>query len=409
MNKALNIFIGGIALDSHREEIRSKSKAGLQNAPNLFQEALVDGLRSNLDNLTLLNLPFIGSWPINYTSPFAPKSFKTTIQNSENKSVEVVNRTFLNPTYFKMLTRQRACYNALKNILKKNAGYESVNIFIYSVHLPFLKAAIKIKNRFSNVKVFDIIPDLPEFKTDNATGLKGWLLNYDTHVEQEIYDSMDGFILLTKEMANRVVKNGQPYTVIEGIYRKKDGVENNGIDSNTIVYTGTLDQRYNIMNLVEAFMQIDNPDLRLVICGRGNSAQAIREAAKKDPRIDYKGELSYDEIVKIQNSAALLVNPRTADGDFTSYSFPSKTMEYLASGTPTLIYRLPGIPDEYYEHCYSLDNNDVASLRDKIKDIFNAPVSERKQMGCAARDFILTMKSPARQCSKIKELNIKTQ
>ena len=38
------------------------------------------------------------------------------------------------------------------------------------------------------------------------------------------------------------------------------------------------------------------------------------------------------------------VNPRQNNEEFTKYSFPSKTMEYLASGVPVVAYKLDGIP-----------------------------------------------------------------
>ena len=44
-------------------------------------------------------------------------------------------------------------------------------------------------------------------------------------------------------------------------------------------------------------------------------------------------------------------------------------MEYLASGIPTLIYKLPGIPDEYYQYCFSLEDLGVEALANKMMDI----------------------------------------
>ena len=420
MDNALNIFIGGMILPQYEAEIRGKSKSGVQNAANLFQQGFVDGLRSNLDNLTVLNLPFIGSWPLNYTSPLAPAGFDTTEYNSEGKEIAIHNRNFLNLTYFKLFTREWVCYRALRRIIKEKGQGRPVNIFVYSVHLPFLKGAIRVKRGNPSVRIYDIITDLPEYKTDDATGVKGWLLNYDTHVDQSVYDSMDGFILLTEAMAERVVRQGQPYTVIEGLYQNRGNKEaasaEGGATSgdpitgglHTICYTGTLDRRYNIMTLVEAFMQVPNPDLRLVICGRGNSADDIMEAARRDPRIDYRGELPYGKVAEIQRRAALLVNPRTAEGEFTKYSFPSKTMEYMASGVPVLMYRLPGVPAEYYEHCYSLDQPGVEPLRDKIAEIFSLPAAERAAeraaLGARARAFVLTRKTPRRQLQALRDL-----
>ena len=55
------------------------------------------------------------------------------------------------------------------------------------------------------------------------------------------------------------------------------------------------------------------------------------------------------------------VNPRPGAADFTRYSFPSKTLEYLDAGKPVLAYRNDGIPPEYDEHLlYISDPGPVA-------------------------------------------------
>ena len=63
-------------------------------------------------------------------------------------------------------------------------------------------------------------------------------------------------------------------------------------------------------------------------------------------RIEFLGMLPRTDVLELQSKATILVNPRQPVGDFTKYSFPSKTIEYMASGTPLLMYKLPGIPEE---------------------------------------------------------------
>jgi glycosyltransferase involved in cell wall biosynthesis len=100
----------------------------------------------------------------------------------------------------------------------------------------------------------------------------------------------------------------------------------------------------------------------------------------------------------------LLVNPRTPEGEFTRFSFPSKTMEYLASGVPTLLYKLPGIPEEYYKYCYTLEDVSPTALADKITEILRSDAIELQEKGKKAREFILAEKNPEVQCNKIYQL-----
>ena len=126
--------------------------------------------------------------------------------------------------------------------------------------------------------------------------------------------------------------------------------------------------------------------------------------SENDNRIILKGQLPHSEILNIQRNATLLVNPRTSDGEFTKFSFPSKTMEYLASGTPTLLYKLDGIPNEYYNYCFALGKwNGIDDLTQKIRAIINMPSEELKKIGMAARQFVLEKKNPIYQCSRMIE------
>ena len=62
--------------------------------------------------------------------------------------------------------------------------------------------------------------------------------------------------------------------------------------------------------------------------------------------------MSREELLKMERRATVMINPTPARLNFTKYFFPSKTMEYLASGTPTVMYRLGCMPKEYDDYVY---------------------------------------------------------
>ena len=57
------------------------------------------------------------------------------------------------------------------------------------------------------------------------------------------------------------------------------------------------------------------------------------------------------------SSAAVLVNPRPNNEEYTKYSFPSKDIEYLLSGKPTVAFLLDGMPKCYQDFLYVVDQN----------------------------------------------------
>ena len=158
------------------------------------------------------------------------------------------------------------------------------------------------------------------------------------------------------------------------------------------------------MRLVEAFSQISDPRMRLVICGIGDSEREIRLAAKQDSRIRFLGQLKREEVLRLQRQAAVLVNPRPGDEEFTKYSFPSKTMEYLASGVPVVAYPLEGIPEEYDSYIHYPADTSPEALARRICDVCNLPPEERFRMGREARRFVLEHKNARVQSKKILDL-----
>ena len=111
-----------------------------------------------------------------------------------------------------------------------------------------------------------------------------------------------------------------------------------------------------------------------------------------------------DEIYKLQQKARLLVNPRSSKEEFTMYSFPSKTMEYMASGTPVIMCRLKCIPEEYNEHLYFFNNEDINSMAEDLKAICDLNDDVLISKGLSAAEFINSQKSSLIQVRKILNL-----
>jgi len=126
--------------------------------------------------------------------------------------------------------------------------------------------------------------------------------------------------------------------------------------------------------------------------------------ASIDDRICYKGNIDREDVLLLQKKARLLVNPRQPNYELTKYSFPSKTMEYLASGTPVLMYKLPGIPEEYFQFCYTLTDLSVDELASKIDEIVSQTDFELQKKGEEAKRFILENKTARIQVKKIIDL-----
>ena len=118
----------------------------------------------------------------------------------------------------------------------------------------------------------------------------------------------------------------------------------------------------------------------------------------------YGGMLLNTEIVDKEMEATLLVNPRPTWEDYVKYSFPSKTMEYMSSGTPVLTTVLPGMPKEYHPYVYLLEEESADGIARKLGQLMELSDEELFRKGCAGRDFVLDSRNNVIQAGKILDM-----
>ena len=106
------------------------------------------------------------------------------------------------------------------------------------------------------------------------------------------------------------------------------------------------------------------------------------------------------EISDLQTRCDVLINPRPAEGEYTKYSFPSKTMEYLLSGSKVVMHRLDGIGDEYYKYIRVIEEHTPEAMAKAImsscEDMTFYPEVCMKQV-----EWIRDNKSSSKQVAKL--------
>ena len=387
------LFLGGIFTEEKRKEIEEKSIGVIQFAADTLQKALINGLDKYFPNLKIINLPYIGSYPKKY-KVLRMKTYKF----SHAPGAEDINLGFSNLSVYKMFSR----YFNIKKYLNSLENLNGGTIIIYSIHTPFIIAAVDLKRKFPNLNICLIVPDLPAFMSTSQNLIYHGLKKIETLILKFYISKIDAFVLLSDNMVNPLGVGSRPWVRMEGIFNFEDDVDEQVKEINkTVLYSGTLSKRYGIMNLLNAFSKIDDKSYRLWICGEGEAKYDLDQRSKIDNRIINFGQIPRKEVLKLQKRATVLVNPRTSAGDFTKYSFPSKTMEYLASGTPCIINRLEGIPNEYYDYCFVPKNETLCELREVIIKVCSKGQAELNDFGTKAKNFIKERKSPEIQCEKI--------
>jgi glycosyltransferase involved in cell wall biosynthesis len=278
----------------------------------------------------------------------------------------------------------------------------------YVTVIPFVLFAVKIIKCKTAAIFCDIYEYMGAVKDARETENVSTLHNFFRRMMERKYKQLDGFIILTEKMNQIVNPMNKPYEVIEGLVDiNMAEVENRLHDkheNDIIMYAGALREQYGLKNLVEGFSDYANENARLWIFGAGDYSEAISKAAQADDRIIFHGLADQKEVVKKEVEATVLINPRPADREFTQYSFPSKNMEYMVSGTPVLTTKLPGMPDEYYDYIYTIEGNDKQSITAALQKVFSYSKEELHDKGKAAKRFVLDKKNNIAQAGKIIDL-----
>jgi glycosyltransferase involved in cell wall biosynthesis len=168
-----------------------------------------------------------------------------------------------------------------------------------------------------------------------------------------------------------------------------------------VMYAGGLCDEYGVGTLIEAFARLPADRFILRVAGGGPMASRIQRITKSCKNIEYMGMLSADQLWQSMCSADLLVNPRPTGTHLARSSFPSKTLEYLATGTPVLSTRLDALSADYSDILLFAESDDVSGLALAIREAANAPVDRMKLLGDAGRAFVLQQRSAEAQGRRI--------
>lgn len=395
-------FLSGLYPKGSEQYYASKLKKGaLANPSNVYQWGIIDGLLSNGIDLEICSFPFLPTFPGGYRELRSKEEALVVSGRVMGRAVSYM--TIAGCKEFSIINSAKKYIRAWRENVKSD---EVGVILIYSLYGPFLKAAIEEAAFQKNIKVcpiatdlfissVDVLKEYPFFKK-----IQGY---FEYRMIKEGLENADTFVLLARGMQKFIPKAIDNHVIVEGILACDYSRPRPKVSTieKLLLYTGSLGIHTSVKELVDAFLLTSDPKFRLMICGSGYYESYIRQKAEIDNRILFKGSVSREQAVLFQKTATLLINPRLPSIPDTPYSFPSKTMEYLTSGTPMIGYRLCGIPDEYYEYFYIPEDDSIESLARLISTTLNKPQEELDARAAASWRFIVNNKNAKMQVNKI--------
>lgn len=389
-NKKL-IFIGALLQEKRYTEITKKNSA-VDFACFRCQSTLLEGLKNKYDSITVISAPALTSYPKS-SILFFKRQREHIFHN-----VELINTGYLNLPIIKLLSQCIRVFFELLRLEKDNCDF-----IIYSPHSAFIIALWPFLRKRKSSSM--IIPDLPEFMSGSTNKMYRTIKWVDHKLIDFFSQRLNSFILFSALMTERFKTNNKPVLVMEGVYKEdfEPSPEITDGKQKIILYTGKADARYGINALLDAFSLIEDPDYRLWVRGDGDTITEVKRRSEIDNRIKHIGKLSTKDLFELQQKATVLVNPVGIKEEFTKYFFPSKTLEYLASGTPTIMGRLKCMPPDYEPYVFYYEKDDPVEIMQKIKEVCEMSLDARRKHGQKAREFILTKKNKDHQAELIKK------
>jgi glycosyltransferase involved in cell wall biosynthesis len=121
----------------------------------------------------------------------------------------------------------------------------------------------------------------------------------------------------------------------------------------------------NIPLAIEAFRQLDRPDTRLVVIGKGSSRVFGSQHLKSSPGVQFTGRLTDEEVTALLRSATALLFPSRYEG----FGIPS--LEAMLQGCPVIASTAPGIMEVCGDAALHFHPDNVEMLRDLMRRVLD--------------------------------------
>lgn len=387
-------YIGSVVPDEAKYINAAFSRAG-----NMCQLSLLKGfINAGLSDVKVISLRPVASYP-------RTRQIVYSLTRAWFDGLCLKLMPFINITPLKQLSAGlSALWYILREAWQKRCDCKHSVIFTYNISVPpgiFSLIGARLTGSKAIAMIYDIC-------VPGETAPDGLINRIDHCLQRITLPLFDGLVVITDAIAIDYAPKLPCLRIEGGISRELisqyeamaiSTVKDSGLF--LMAYAGTLDDANGIYEILEAFALIKGSTFRLHIAGAGPLEGFVKEAAVKDTRISYHGFIPFDDVLKLYAVADVLINMRLTQRISTRYFFPSKTMEYLASGVP-LISTCPGnFEEEYGEFAYLLHKETPEALADLVVKVAALPREQRSARGKAARQYMTRYKTWDAQAARI--------
>lgn len=257
-------------------------------------------------------------------------------------------------------------------------GYDLINMLMFFM----------LKYRYST-KLVNFIFDTHVGATENLRYFKKIMSKVYFNISILLLKFLDAHLLFQSSAAKELNLR-KPY------YVTKPGIDLSNI--NTIprkinrkhlrlTYMGSLMNYNGIIELLEVFARYKDDDISLRIFGKGKLENIVKNYSNDNPRVIFGGLINQSAIQEVLLTTDLLLNLRDPQHYVGKFAYPSKLIEYMATGIPILSTDI-GFDRHMKECLYTIENLNSLEIYEKIIEIKNDTITNRLKKANNAKKYI---------------------
>lgn len=247
------------------------------------------------------------------------------------------------------------------------------------------------------IDVYSILIDSPFTNKDQSSLYLRWKKRFAAKGLKKL-NSSNGVILLNEHTADVLGLRVPHQTILLGFepfdlrYTRGQycGIRNR---KKRLLYAGSLSRVNGIEEMLNALALLPEDAYTIDICGQGSEDCLVEDFARLHPNCCFHGRVEQDELNRLYEDADMMLNFRLPDDDDNDYSFPSKLISYLYSGSLVISSNFSSMPNAYRDFIFIVDNLRPETIANEIERIFTLDEETLNEMSARAREFVLKNQS----------------
>ena len=131
-----------------------------------------------------------------------------------------------------------------------------------------------------------------------------------------------------------------------------------------LLFVGGLSKRKNLKNLINAFIELNNKNIKLKVIG-ADVNHLVSDSINQYSNIEYIDDVSDEQLTKLYSNAKMLVFPSFYEG------FGLPPLEAMSCGCPVVISNIPVLRELYENSALYINPYSVEDIKNTISNLLN--------------------------------------